>query len=107
MLCKLYISLIGVLGMSDDQVVGKLEEIKALLKILAIQEFQKLRTSLLSTRNKEKVFELCTGSNEMSEIAKKSNISSEAVRLTIRDFENAGIVITRKKGAKAYPKKVL
>jgi len=92
---------------NEDKIVEKLEEIQALLKIMAIQEFQKLRLSILSTKNKEKVFELCTGSNEMSEIAKKCNISSEAVRLTIRDFENVGIVISKKKGKKSYPKRVL
>lgn len=93
--------------MNEEKIVEKLEEIKALLKILAIQEFQKLRLSIISTKNKEKVFELCTGSNEMSEIAKKCSISSEAVRLTIRDFENAGIVISKKKGTKSYPKRIL
>jgi len=93
--------------MSDEQILENLEEIKALLKILANQEFQKTRFSILSTKNKEKVYELCTGSNEMSEIYKKANISSEGLRLTIRDFEDAGIVITRKKGSKAYPKRVL
>lgn len=93
--------------MGEEKIVEKLEEIQALLKILAIQEFQKLRLSILSTKNKEKVFELCTGSNEMSEIAKQAKISSESVRLTIRDFENAGIVITRKNGKKAYPRRVL
>jgi len=93
--------------MVDDKIVENLEEIKALLKIMAIQEFQKNRSSIISTKNKEKIFELCTGNNEMSVFPKKVNISSEAVRLTIRDFENAGIVITRKKGSKAYPKRVL
>lgn len=93
--------------MSDSEILEKLDEIKALLKVMAIQEFQNLRQTIISTKNKSKVFDLCTGSNEMSEIAKKSNISSEAVRLTIRDFENAGIVISKKKGTKSYPKRVL
>lgn len=93
--------------MAETDILEKLDEIKALLKIIAIQEFQNLRQTIISTKNKEKVFELCTGSNEMSEIAKKCNISSEAVRLTIRDFENAGIIISTKKGTKSYPKRVL
>ena len=93
--------------MTDEHIVENLEEIKAVLKILAIQEFQKVRSTILSTRNKEKIFEFCTGTNVMSEISKKANVSSEAVRLTIRDFENAGIVITKRSGKKLYPRRVL
>ena len=93
--------------MLDEHILENLEEIKAILKISAREEFQKIRFKIITTSNKEKIYELCTGTNEMSEISKKVNISAEGVRLTIRDFENAGIIITRKKGGKAYPKRVL
>ena len=64
--------------MSDEKIIEKLEEIQALLKIMANQEFQKFRLSILSTKNKEKIFDLCTGNNEMSEITKQAKISSES-----------------------------
>lgn len=91
----------------ENLIVEKLDEIKALLKIMALQNFKELLHSILSTKNKHKIYELCNGENEMGEIAKLANVSGEAVRLTIRDFEDAGIVLTKKRGKKAYPKRVL
>jgi len=93
--------------MTDDMIVQNLEEIKALLKIMAIQEFQKLRSSILSTRNKVKIFELCDGELSLNEIAEKVNVSSEAVRLTIKDFDDVGIIIIKRSGKKWYPRRVL
>lgn len=92
---------------SERAIVEKLDEIKALLKIVALQELQKVHASIISTKNKERIYELCTGTNEMGKIAKEVKVSNEAIRLAIRDFENAGLVITKKKGAKSYPKRVL
>ena len=93
--------------MSDEKVLEKLDEIKAILKIIALDQLQKTRSRVISTRNKEQIFELCTGKNEMSQIAKKADVSREAVRLAIRDFEDVGLIITKKNGNKAFPKKVL
>lgn len=92
---------------NNEKILESLDEIKALLKILARTELEKIKHSVISTKNKEMIYELCTGKNEMGEIAKKIKISAEAVRLTIRDFESIGLVITKRSGTKFYPRNVL
>jgi DNA-binding transcriptional ArsR family regulator len=84
----------------------RLDRIIALLKLLAHPEIEKIRRVILSTPKKQQIFELCDGTNEMSEIATKANVSGEYVRLTIRDLENSGIVTIKTEGTRRYPKKV-
>ena len=91
----------------EDKILESLNEIKSILKILAYSEFEKHRHSLISTQNKEKIYDLCSGDKEMGEISKKATISNEAVRLTIRGFEKFGLVITKRVGNKLYPKRVM
>lgn len=91
----------------ENLMTEKLDEIKALLKILAFRELQQMKHSVISTKNKERIYELCTGDNEMGEIAKQVKVSNESVRLSIRDFENAGLVITSRNGKKLFPRRVL
>jgi DNA-binding transcriptional ArsR family regulator len=90
-----------------SEVIDKLDRVVALLKIIAAEKLQELKRSVISTRNKERIYELCTGDNEMSEIARKVDVSGESVRLTIRDFEDAGLIISQRRGKKVYPKRVL
>lgn len=91
----------------ENMMIEKLDEIKALLKILAFRELQQMKHSVISTKNKERIYELCTGDNEMGEIAKQVKVSNESVRLSVRDFENAGLVVTKRNGKKIFPRRLL
>jgi DNA-binding MarR family transcriptional regulator len=81
----------------------KLDQVIALLKILARKEIESSKRSILSTQKKEQILDLCDGSTEMSEIAKKADVSGEYVRLTIKELEDAGFVVVKRVGVKRYP----
>ena len=85
----------------------KLDQVIALLKILASKDIEEKRRIVLSTPRKQQIYELCDGTNEMREIAKKAGVSGEYVRLTIRDLEDMGFVTVRSKGKKRYPIRVI
>jgi len=86
-----------------ENVSKKLDRVIALLKIIAKKDVDMLKKSVLSTSKKEYIFELCDGTNETTEIAKKVSVSGEYVRLTIKELEDAGFIIVNQKGGKRYP----
>ena len=59
------------------EVSQKLDQVIALLRIIARKEIKNAKTSILSTRKKEQIYNLCNGSTEMGEIAKRVGISGE------------------------------
>jgi len=85
----------------------KLDQVIALLKIIARKDIESLKHSVLSTQRKEQIFELCDGSIETSEIAKKIGVSGEYVRLTIKELEDAGFIVVKQSGVKRYPLKMI
>jgi predicted transcriptional regulator len=89
------------------EVERKLDQIIALLKIVARKDIESSMRSILSTQKKEQIFGLCDGSTEMSEIAKKAGVSGEYVRLTIIELEDAGFVVVKQSGSKRYPLKMI
>lgn len=90
-----------------EELTRKLDQIVALLKIVAMKEIESSKRSILSTQKKEQIFELCDGSTEMREIAKRAGVSGEYVRLTIKELGDAGFVIVKKSGAKRYPLRMI
>jgi DNA-binding transcriptional ArsR family regulator len=86
---------------------GKLDQVIALLRVIANKEIMEKRHAILSTPKKQKIFELCDGSSEMSEIAKKAKVSSEYVRLTIKDLEDEGFVTFRSEDGKRFPQRMI
>ncbi len=89
------------------EVSQKLDQVIALLRIIARKEIENAKTSILSTSKKEQIYNLCDGSTEMGEIAKRVGISGEYLRLTIRELEDSGVVIVKEEGKKRFPKKVI
>lgn len=85
----------------------KLDQLSALLRIIARKEIESLKHSILSTQKKEQILELCDGVTEMSEIAKKAGVSNEYVRLTIKDLEEAGLVVLKQIKSKRYPFRII
>lgn len=85
----------------------KLDEVIALLRILASKEVDERRRIVLSTTKKQQIYELCDGSNEMNEVARKAEVSGEYVRLTVKDLEDNGFVKVISEGAKRYPKRII
>lgn len=76
-----------------------LEELKAIRKLLTIfsqdklVEFQEnIRTTYLTTPQRQQMYELFDGTLSQKEIASKVGISSEGVRQFIVTLEQAGIV---------------
>ncbi|MBU7036700.1 MAG: hypothetical protein HXS52_02120 [Theionarchaea archaeon] len=86
---------------------GKLDQVIALLKVIASKDMMEKRYTILSTPKKQKIYELCDGRNEMSEIAKKARVSGEYVRLTIKDLEDEGLVTFRLEDGKRFPQRVI
>jgi DNA-binding HxlR family transcriptional regulator len=89
--------------MEKDLVAEKLDEVIALLRIIAKKDIDALKKSVLSTGKKETIFELCTGEKDAGEIAKQVGVSGEYVRLTLKELEDSGFIIVRQAGAKRYP----
>lgn len=89
------------------EVSQKLDQVIALLRIIARKEIKNAKTSILSTSKKEQIYNLCDGSTEMGEIAKRVGVSGEYLRLTIRELEDAGFVMVKEEGKKRFPKKVV
>jgi predicted transcriptional regulator len=85
----------------------KLDQVIALLKIIAKRDIDNLKKSILSTRKKEQIFEMCDGTRDISEIATEVGASGEYVRLTIKELEEAGFIIIEQKGGKRYPVKMI
>jgi len=85
----------------------KLDQVIALLKIIARPEIESAKRSVLSTQKKERIFELCDGSTEMGEIAKKVGVSGEYVRLTIKELEDTGFIVIKERGVRRYPLKII
>lgn len=90
-----------------ESIENKLDTIIALLRVLASEGIGERRRIILSTEKKREIYDLCDGSNEMSAIAEKAQVSGEYVRLTIRDLEDAGFVQIKKDGNKRYPERVI
>jgi DNA-binding transcriptional ArsR family regulator len=88
----------------DQKNLGKkLDQIIALLRIIAKRNIDDLKMTILSTRKKEQIFEMCDGTHDIGEIATKVGVSGEYVRLTIKELEEAGFIILEQKGGKRYP----
>jgi predicted transcriptional regulator len=89
------------------EISRKLDHVVALLRVIARKELEAVKKSVLSTIKKERIYELCDGKMETAKIAKKVGVSGEYVRLTLKEFEDAGLVLIKRIRGKRYPERML
>jgi len=92
---------------SSEDVLVKLDLILSILKIIGRNSIEEAKKSVVSTRTKEKIFELCNGRRDLGDIAKIAGTSEEYVRLTVKELEEAGLVTAREARNKRLPMKVI
>ena len=90
-----------------SELSAKLDTLIALVRILTRSEIEPIKKSLLSTKKRQRIYELSDGSHEMSEIARMVSVSGEYVRQTVNELEEAGLVSVKQAGTKRYPSRVL
>jgi len=91
--------------LSKDDLIPLYEElvrIRGLLQILASDKIKEQVEQLATTDERKKVWALCDGTNNTSEIAEKVKISIRAVQIFLKELQDAGLVITERRG---YPKR--
>ncbi len=88
----------------------KIDEIILLLKFIGgsqIEQVQKKRNNLLTVPNKRKIYDLCSGKNDLDKIAKKVGVTTEYVRQTTIELAELGLVDRNILKGKSRPKKVI
>ena len=95
----------------SDRTNDKLDELIRLMRIITgpkIKEFNEyIEEKFLNTKERKKMYELIDGETNIKEIAKKVTVSSEAVRVFVRDLEAAGLIQLEKVGSFNIPKRLV
>lgn len=89
------------------EISRKLDDVIALLKVIARKELKDVKRSILSTDKKERIYELCDGKTDTAKIAEKVGVSGVYVRLTLKEFEDAGLILMKRRRGKTYPERML
>ena len=89
------------------EISRKLDHVVALLKVIARKELEDVKKSILSTSKKERIYELCDGKTDTAKIAKTVRVSGVYVRLTLKEFEDAGLILIKRTRGKTYPERML
>jgi len=89
------------------EISRKLDHVVALLKVIARKELKDVKKSILSTSKKERIYELCDGKTDTTKIAKMVRVSGVYVRLTLKEFQDAGLILIKRTRGKTYPEKML
>jgi len=76
-----------------NEIKSLLEDIKGLLILTNQEKLEKRKKSLLTSGSiEEKVYNLCNGKNEISNIAKKIGKADKIVRARISDLRRKGLI---------------
>lgn len=89
------------------EISRKLDQVIALLRVIARKELEAVKRSVLSTIKKEQIYEMCDGKTETAKIAKKVGVSGEYVRLTLKELEDVGLILLKQTRGKKYPERML
>lgn len=88
-------------GMSQDPLVPIYEEltkIRKLLELLARDSIKGELERITTTDERKKVWALCNGNNNTTDIAQKVSISLRAVQIVLKDLQEAGLVTAVRRG---------
>jgi len=91
--------------LSRDDMIPLYEElikIRELLQVLASDGIRERVEQIATTEERKKVWALCDGVHNTSEIADKVKISLRAVQIFLKELQDAGLIITKRRG---YPKR--
>jgi DNA-binding transcriptional ArsR family regulator len=86
-----------------EKVYDELTTVRRLLEILVRSCLKKDIESIVTTKERRKVYTLIDGFSATEEIAQKAGVTQRAVQLIIKDLADAGLVAAEKRG---YPKRV-
>ena len=76
-----------------NEIKNLLEDIKGLLILTNQENLEKRKRELLTSGSiEEKVYNLCNGKNEISDIAKKIGKTEKIVRARISDLRRKGLI---------------
>ena len=94
----------------SDGLDAKLDEIIRLVRIIAMPRVKELKEHIeakfLNTKERKKMYELIDGKKTIGEIAKKVNVTHEAVRLFVRDMETEELIQIEKVRSSNIPKRL-
>ncbi len=90
-----------------QEIKQQLELVVSLLRVLAAKPLQELILTVISTENKEQIYKLCNGENTLADIARAAKVTAEYVRLTVQEFQKAGLIVVREDGRRQYPTRLI
>jgi len=101
--------------MTDELLIEINDKLEAIRKILVIQNIANrgeikriLNEEFLTTERRKKIYNMFNGKNSIGEIAKKTGITNESVRLLVDHLEKVcAIEILKKRGKTKYPLKII
>ena len=91
--------------MSEKTLIGLYEEtvkIRQLLEMTVKDTLEKELGRILTTKGRKIVWALSDGFTDTKTIAEKAGISQRAVQITIRDLQNADLLVVARRG---FPKR--
>lgn len=95
----------------QEAILSELKKISSYLALLAGEKIAEKRSTLerehLTTPQRRQMWELMDGTRNLTDIANEVGLSSEAVRLLVRDLEREQLVEIRVEGRTRYPRRLL
>jgi transcription initiation factor IIE alpha subunit len=87
---------------NTGQVHEELLNIRYLLEVLASDKLRALLEEVLTTPDRQKVWGLCTGLLSTKEIAERTELSTRAVQIIVKELTERDLVSVPRRG---YPKR--
>lgn len=86
-----------------EELKGLLEDIKSILLISNYDQIEKSKKKLLKSGSLEdKIYKLCDGDKQISDISKKLGKPEKNVRARLSDLRQKGLIKTFQKNGKIY-----
>ena len=99
------ILLVIMVSMSEKVLMGLYEEIvkiRQLLEMTVKDTLEKELERILTTKERKIVWALSDGFTDTKTIAEKAGISQRAVQITVKDLQNADLLVVARRG---FPKR--
>ena len=90
-----------MVSMSEKVLIGLYEEIvkiRQLLEMTVKDTLEKELKRILTTKERKMVWALSDGFTGTNTIAKRAGISQRAVQITVKDLQNADLLVVAKRG---------
>lgn len=90
-----------------ENINERLDQIIALLRVLAKKNLNETKKSVLSTSRKEQIYNLCDGESDIQGLSRTVGVSREYVRITLKELEDSGLILIKQRQGRAFPKRIL